>query len=1610
MLAVGHNLIAMNAQRQFNINTKKRAQSTEKLSSGYKINRAADDAAGLSISEKMRRQIRGLNQGTRNAEDGVSWVQTGDGAMNEAHDILQRMSELSVQALNETNSDSDRMALQREFDALQSELDRITETTKFNELKIFQKHDATYYQCEGDVRWEPDQRHVITDGRNDLTIRYRKTENSPQSTITITVPEGQYTTQELMDEIETELEKKNASGEGIMFEYNSDGYCNMNLEGGEIIDSVSGALSYLMYDMYEGGSFGALIGTTDLSSGTLAVSQGNNDHLEFTIEDFDGNITTKSITIPPGRYTREKVIDLLNDQLKDTSVKASAYGTGIKLGGDEAIVTGFKGNMFKIDGGTHPYNSVFYDNVQYGSVSMNSGYFRGGYVLTTDSKDAEHGFYQIDSSNNTLTLQPNGMASSVSLTIPDGRYTASEMATKLNELFNAQGLKLNVSAVTLWGFSGLRIESQTEGLDSKVNIDKTSSAYNTLFVTKEYNVYSGGAVLTNENTADREAGFAGSKDLSGLSTMPLTVTAGVNDGFTLTIDGVSSNITMTAKTYTSISDVVTELNSLFTGAGAAVVYKDKVVAEVSGNNIVIKGKAGSGLKNISVSQIAGNSGFDEIFQGYSITYQKQNATGTGSVTLNTPYDGTVDASDSSFKVNVGGKDYTVPLSTGNMTQDDIKKAIEKAVPETTDTKPNTFQGTVFATGNTDSSKLYAPKTAVGNTNVVPWNARSVGYSEWFEGKNQLKNDIPAKITIGPKLTDNMVVGDNNNKISLTINGQQRVMVLDNGTYNKSSLVAALQSKINSSFGNGYGGAIVSVDGDNLVIEARTDESYHGEDTELYCGTSDSSFLAELNTTRTAAKLTTPIELAASITIDNTCNEFKFNYTEKGVSKDVTLTLSDGTYTRSSLVDEINRQLTAAGLGVTAGLSSNCLMLTSKAVGNDVSISYGTKTGGSSSSVLFGDLITKTPARDVINLKTEDSIVIDGSTNQFTIRVNGADRTVTLDNGTYTREGFKDMLNTKLTAANAGVQAYISGDKLGFETVLSGSQQSFSITYNGGGSSMKAIYGETTTVYPGLKVSFTSGGNMVLTSTDPNASITVPSTKDGAFQQDKEIVTPIATKAQSGYYSSVHANIDGVNLTGDVTIDQWNDNLKFTFNDNGTTTTVNIDVPDGVYAHADLQTKLQELIDAQTGSGRLNVTVDGNGVKIEAVDAGSNYRLSSPSGDFYDKVMCKCTERTENTTPSVKDGEQFVSTAFAVGRKDVLSEGAEIRKGISDELSFDFTVNGTVHKIKMTLDAGQYSGEGIRNHIQQKLNEQLTKLGFKENLVEVGLGDVSTGVYGAKDDRAINFKLSKSVSVPEKGNYIIDGVSGNAAFEVFYQTDGKLVEAYVTGTKNVSGGVDIRQGDNELHFVVDDQEYDITVGVGGYSAEGIIDELNKQFDKEGVPLAASLDDKGRVRVSHRRLGAHKIQEISGSARDDIFFRENGENKQAVGTRIQLSSDVEDYLEIDRVSLNTSFLGINSICISKVKNAEKALDRISAAIDKISGVRSGFGTMQNRLEHAINSNKNKAENTQYAESRIRDTDMAEEMVRLSNLNILHQAGQSMMAQANNSNQGVLALLQV
>ncbi len=183
-MVIAHNLTAMNAQRQYGITGRRKSGSAEKLASGFKVNRAADDAAGLAISEKMRRQIRGLTQASSNASDGISMVQTAEGGLNEVHDMLQRMNELSVKAANGTLTDVDRQYIDKEYQNLKSEINRVANTTTFNEIQLFPPDGSSMYAAEYDIKINADGTTTVKMLSDAYTVGDTKATDNAKATAT----------------------------------------------------------------------------------------------------------------------------------------------------------------------------------------------------------------------------------------------------------------------------------------------------------------------------------------------------------------------------------------------------------------------------------------------------------------------------------------------------------------------------------------------------------------------------------------------------------------------------------------------------------------------------------------------------------------------------------------------------------------------------------------------------------------------------------------------------------------------------------------------------------------------------------------------------------------------------------------------------------------------------------------------------------------------------------------------------------------------------------------------------------------------------------------------------------------------------------------------------------------------------------------------------------------------------------------------------------------------------------------------------------------------------------------------------------------------------------
>ena len=321
-MVVQHNLQAMNANRMLNITTGSQSKSAEKLSSGYRINRAADDAAGLSISEKMRKQIRGLDQASSNAEDGVSAVQTAEGALTEVHSMLQRMNELAVQASNGTNSQTDRDAIQSEIEQLTTEIDRVAETTKFNETYLLKGdadgatkdvymngHDAglkgtltdgattaTFKVAAGAL----DAGKKVTIGGKEYTIGSTKAEaekladaaktDAATADKTITIDGETYTCKtadkKWYDKDGQEVTIADKIKAGSTVEYNGKSLTVMNDNGGDGVDdsdssviSADKAKTLMTAELTTANNIGATKTAATITAGTYASDTG----MEFTI-------------------------------------------------------------------------------------------------------------------------------------------------------------------------------------------------------------------------------------------------------------------------------------------------------------------------------------------------------------------------------------------------------------------------------------------------------------------------------------------------------------------------------------------------------------------------------------------------------------------------------------------------------------------------------------------------------------------------------------------------------------------------------------------------------------------------------------------------------------------------------------------------------------------------------------------------------------------------------------------------------------------------------------------------------------------------------------------------------------------------------------------------------------------------------------------------------------------------------------------------------------------------------------------------------------------------------------------------------------------------------
>lgn len=1665
--SIQHNMLMANANRNMNINTKAKARSAEKLSSGYKINRAADDAAGLAISEKMRRMIRGLNQGTQNAQDGVSWVQIGDGSLEETHDMLHRMTELAVKASNGTYTDDDRMKMEMEFAQLQKEIDQLTDHTYFNERHIFMDHDNPWYQFEGNIKWLPEQWHTITDDTNTLSIEYQLTDDDVPKTVSVTVPAGRYMTNELIDEIDTALGDAGLLEEGFRFEYTKDRTCNLNLEGGTKINDVSGGLAYLLHDVYIGGSAGALIGTTTFATDDveLTIQKGKNDEMSFDIVKLDGTKVTKKLTIPTNNmtgkqgYTRPAIMKWLQDELKNDGIEVQDYnGHSIKLSSDESIITGLKGNMFKVDNPKteQVFTSVFYDNIGYGPIRMTKAELKGAMVLSNDPVDGYHCQYHINDSNNTLWVKSNGSEQAVEVKIPEGDYTVGKMADTLKGLLSPH--KLTVSTASSYDggklYSGLVVTSEVEGHKSEIGIDPKSSAYKTLFTRRDYNVPGETETYEQDNKTDRLASVTGYKQFSPAN-LPLEVKKGVNDQFTLIMDDKKVVVTLRDITYTNLNElkagVENAISAAKTGNPGLADLLDTISVGFTGyyNNQLTLSTSRLGLTDLRADVHGTNDGYDILFK---TMYERENSPSSGGITTTntdvrqpngTPYPLTISTANKEFNVTVGGVSYNnIVLKEGTyQTEADFKKMLNDALPDASKTKtPNRFSSVsdkgdkkTFTSTGTDGLPPQAPA-------VKHWLAEGTGK----DGQGAVTGGDttataattarnPIALQYQGSQPNKVKIDGTNNKMKITVNNVTQIIELQTGEFDANGLRANLQSAMDAKF-SGDAGVNVGYSG-GLTLTTRK----KGPNCNIIFDTTDleSTFLRDMYSPRSRAKVNLTSGYPAPSMKGNMKFEagktdsfvFQYNGVDKRVTLDTSRTYSPADFA-AHLTTQIKNQL---GIPVHAGVSGGTLYLEADVADTGHKLDFDSSKCPAAAAIYSNKSNVDDPGEIILNCDVQDTIKFD-SAYTFKITVDGKPVTAAL-NGTYTKEQLKDTLNNQMSAQGVNVSFSGNSKRLQFSTVKGGA--TISASYDTG---MKPIFGERDVEYYGAEFAgFSSDGKLQLKAVNMdgktvNTTITVSSDRGSIFQKPKKKEDSGEPTVTSGVVADKQAAIYGTALlTPTVKINQWNNDLTFQYRTSGSawktaSFALDYNAADGFteYTYSDLKKALQSKLDGvETGVFEADVSVDGVVIRMKKKGADSQMRwhdqygapYNSFSGGFYQNVLRGPRELHKEFTVEPVRGASIGAT-YAMGRKDLANNKTEITEGVNDVLSLDFTYGGTesdpyggkVVTLTMKLDPGVYEGQEMADHIQEKLNEQLKAAGLEENLIQAKIGGgINTGVSGSNDANALVFVLSGESDVPDKtpgAHYIIDGIGGNAAFSVFYQTDGDIRVAFMSGSKDISGGVEIPE-DSKLSFDVDGGHYELDVPKGAYSSEDIVRKFNEELGRVQAPLVAKMSH-GNLTFTHTRYGKHPITNLEGDAKRFLFFEENGEKEAEDKIWIRVGDVSGDGVMIERPWMNTKSLKINSLTVARHKYAQKAIGRLKDAVMRVSDVRSYFGSTHNRLESTIRNNDNKAENTTAAESRIRDADFSKETVDNAITGILEQASASVTAQSRQNMQLALQLL--
>ena len=1688
----------------------KLAQATHRLSSGYRVNSAADDAAGLARSEKLRGIDRGLRQGMRNINDGISYIDTVDGAAQEMNNMLHRMKEIAVEAANGIYDKIDRSALDMEYQQLIDEIGQITDSAEFNCIPLFERHYPEYEKDEGVVvHDEP----ITIDGTNDtLVLGY--TQNGEAREYTVHIPRGEYTVEELADIIDTDLFN---SGENLIIGVNDQMQLTMQCEGGKL-DYISGNASSLFYDTVIGSADGYLLGVTTFTNDTTAVLEvvpGKNDVISFRLgNEYD---TLYSITLDKGYYVRPALVEHINQKLEAAGLPCKVEAVmqdnadGKKIIGlkSEKTMTGLAGNFLMIDVGTERIHSPIYDICCY-STLVNSEATLTGTKSVAAGLEIEHGrndYFVLDASWYT----GDGVSKSEKLRIElldageNLRTYANgdQLIDRITEQLEVFGCPIKAE---LTSGRGLQFSTLQYGKECKIKLD-TSDVPSGYMV---YDLFDNAtlSVLSPWKTTSSytPACFNAKKPLGGSIIIPATHN---QLSFTVGVEGSGGVVSQTldfdipAGTYTP-AQLNTKLNDLLSANYPDL--SDKLYFSV-GSTLTL---SANGLKGSDITSIKANSSsaYSRLIYGPVYTDNADTSHATGSEKDLVSYGSGVPGTSRPNVTSTAGKTETAVTYTNVSNPVEYQQSGDYLTYTTV--TPDVTSGTTTYTGYDDvvddSAYVYTPATmkipdvltqftaagtslrdtslsfelsdrsgnfttysvdipkgstatqavnklneALAGTATVTADGNGLVFTSSQEGKNvtfrnvsgtlkcrATKNTLasqsgavadvennkvykPSKLTLSAADSHiPLIVGTDNDRFKFTAGGHSYDIDLTHGTYNSlADLANELNAKI-SAADSGAPAAKVTVSGSTLVITGPLKESggitIDGSST---CPLQQRKNVNNVESSSYYDQATGNAEIPATIraegidshfplTVDSSNNIITMDYASpdplnpSSITESLTITVPDGTYsTAQEFTNAVNSAISADPAlngKITASYASSGgskgLTFTTVKGGSGYSLTnlggtakvdqYKTTNSSSGGSEVPSENKIKYPAYIQNNqfntLFTDEGVEINDLNSFVSLKVNGTDYRFSIPEGEYVGSSGQSSLLAALQAglAGAGVTVSVDGNTLKITTDAVGTSASVSI----------------------------------------NADNTAP-----YFKRAQSC--PLSQQINR---ASQPCQLIGRTPISSIDIEDYFNEMKFTYTEKGSSVEVNVSVPPGTYTAEQLAAAIQTSIDASIPANSLVVGVSGGKLTITGADISDTRGISNFSGRLYNRVfqdpqyygISRHMEKVGTTIGS--------AVSYIVGRNTLEPESAEelesgkdviIYTGLNDNVVFDLTYQGERYKVEFQIPAGEYMPEELASAVQSAGRSALGTMTDVNGdplpadyfhatigLDDIGISDTGYTSISPSDKLVLSYVLPDNGTI-KTSNTIIDGVRGNSAYRIFYDATQSPKPSRVIGKADLSNGIAIQSGVNDtLSLALDGENITVTIPAGSYTCKGISEELNKQYEALGC-IIRTIDTDGHLMFYTTENGAYHIDRFTGNAADDLFYgADKRDDDDEIG--IHTGRRTDSYIWYSKTRADDHLMRINTTGVTTIERALKAIDRLDYANNYLLKWRALSGAIHNRSEYTYERNQNYVENLEAAESGIRDADIPGELAKAAKEKMIMQAQNYIVASQKESQQSILDIM--